>query len=176
MSYEIEKKFLVKLNDWKNLPVLQKYVLGQFYFLDNNVQKRLRINLTNQKAYVTQKSESSIINGALVRDEKEFEIRMDSDEFKNILKNITSDTPILFKTRTLITYYDFILEIDEFHNLNAPYKDLTLCEIEFKNTEEVKKFHPPYWLGQDVSKNFEFANTNLIKYSTHDSKRNKFQM
>lgn len=62
------------------------------------------------------------------------------------------------KTRYLIPYKHYIIEIDIYHkNLEG----LIIAEVEFETIKDSKEFKPPTWLGQDVTTDVKYKNKNL---------------
>ena len=63
---------------------------------------------------------------------------------------------IINKTRYLVQYQGHIWEIDEFHDNN---KGLIVAEIELDDENEV--FEKPPWLGEEVTDDYRYLNSNL---------------
>ena len=148
MGVEIERKFLVKNDDWKNLGTAVLYRQG---YISSDYQKIVRIRTAGEKAFLTIKSKSDGIK----RMEYEYEIPFaDGHELLETL----CEPPIVEKTRTKIEWKGFLWEIDEFSGLNA---GLVVAEIELPDEDTI--FENPDWIGREVSEDKRYSNSNLIK-------------
>ncbi|MBN1637993.1 MAG: CYTH domain-containing protein [Ignavibacteriales bacterium] len=148
MSIEIERKFLVKSDEWKSLGK------GQFYrqgYLSTMPGRIVRIRTTGKKSYLTIKG---LVVG-LTRNEFEYEVPI--EEAKFIIENLC-EKPIIEKYRTKIKIDDVIWEVDEFLGEN---EGLVIAEIELKSEEQ--KINIPNWIGEEVTGDFRYSNSNLIK-------------
>ena len=76
-----------------------------------------------------------------------------------------AEKPIIEKTRYKIPMGDFVWEIDEFFGVN---KGLIVAEIELPS--EDTPFEKPDWIGDEVSGDPRYFNSNLVKhpYTTWD--------
>ncbi|MEJ2545984.1 MAG: CYTH domain-containing protein [Calditrichaceae bacterium] len=105
----------------------------------------------DNKGYLTIKSAP---NG-LKRHEYEYEIPFDDAD--NMLENLCENY-IVEKKRYKIKYADHMWEVDEFTGLN---KGLYLAEIELSDENET--FEKPAWIGEEVSLDPKYHNSNLSK-------------
>lgn len=144
---EIERKFLVTNNDFIQ-ESYSHYNIKQG-FLSDDPSRIVRIRLTNDKGFITVKGKTIGIE----RIEWEKEISMND---AMILIDLCKK-PILEKTRYLVNFHDFIYEVDVFEGQN---KGLIIAELELKNSEEA--FLKPNWLGEEVSHDTRYFNSNLI--------------
>lgn len=150
MGVEIERKFLVKNNDWKTLGEAVLYKQG---YICSDFERVVRVRVAGEKAYLTIKSKT--VKGSISRMEYEYEIPLtDGEELLNTL----CEKPIVEKTRTKVKWEGFIWEIDEFSGLN---EGLVVAEIELP-TEDTP-FEKPDWIGKEVSEDKRYSNSNLIK-------------
>ena len=159
-GHEIEQKFLLKDNFHEDLT--DSKILVQSYFQENGTHYRIRLDLTDQKAIIAHKGPSELIDGALVRLETENEV--DFEKWKPL---VLEKNNFLIKKRHFLNIGEQTFEIDNFLNLKKPYENLWLCEIEFSNLDELKKFNhnpKPDWLGNNVSGLSQFENYNLFKF------------
>ena len=148
MGVEIERKFLVKNDDWKNLGTAVLYRQG---YISSDYQKIVRIRTAGEKAFLTIKSKSDGIK----RMEYEYEIPFaDGHELLETL----CEPPIVEKTRTKIEWKGFLWEVDEFSGLNT---GLVVAEIELPDENTI--FEKPDWIGREVSEDKRYSNSNLIK-------------
>jgi CYTH domain-containing protein len=153
MGIEIERKFLLKNEDWRS-EVKSKTVIKQGY-LNSQKERTVRIRIRNDKGYLTIKGEN--INAS--RQEFEYEIPL-SDAASMLL---LCEKPIIEKTRNIVLDDGKTWEIDDFCGEN---KGLILAELELESEEET--FRIPSWLGEEVTHDTRYFNSNLINhpYST----------
>ncbi|MGO4378755.1 CYTH domain-containing protein [Pseudoduganella sp. RAF53_2] len=148
MGVEIERKFLVTNEDWKQQgePVL----LRQGY-LSSNAERTVRVRIEGDKAVLTIKTK----NVGASRGEWEYPLPMaDAVEF---LDNVC-EKPIIEKYRRKIPFGGFTWEVDEFLGVNA---GLVIAEIELPS--ENQRFDKPDWAGEDVTHDPRYYNSCLIK-------------
>jgi CYTH domain-containing protein len=140
MAYEIERKFLIRNDDWRKL-VTSSSLLTQGYLARENFNVvRIRIEETNveQMAILCVKSKTT------ERGTPEFEYPVplaDGHELVGLC-----GTLVLTKRRHLIPYGKFTFEVDEFLGAHAP---LILLEVEFATVGE--HITMPSWVGQEVT-------------------------
>ncbi len=158
MAKEIERKFLINTDEWKEVAKEQN-VLGNFLkqvYIVNEPWGITRLRLINnpidgEKAFIAIKTRS----GTISRDEYEYEIPVqDAKELFKILK----DHDFIEKTRYPLEYKGHIWEVDEFKGNNT---GLVVAEIELKSIEE--EFEKPSWVGEEVSKVSRYFNSQLAK-------------
>lgn len=148
MATEIERKFLLKNDNWKLL-VSKSIEIKQGY-LNSNSNRTVRVRITNEKAYLTIKSKSENISRA------EFEYEIPKSEALELID--LCEKPIISKTRNIVNNNNHTWEIDEFDGDN---KGLILAEIELES--ENQQFLKPDWIGKEVSSDNKYYNSNLIK-------------
>ena len=149
MALEIELKFLLKNNSWRNLAKGTHYRQG---YLNTDKNRTVRVRTIGNKAFLTIKG---ITIGAT---RKEFEYEIPFDEGKTMLNELC-EKPIIEKIRYKIKVEnDLVWEIDEFLGEN---KGLVLAEIELQYEEQ--RFIKPDWLGQEVTSDQRFYNSSLVK-------------
>ncbi len=90
---EIERKFLVRNNDWKEA-ILKSETVIQFYLTETDYAPSMRLRIKGQIGYFTLKYPSSS-DVALIREEYEYEIPID-DIYAQMSK---AKSNILKKTR-----------------------------------------------------------------------------
>lgn len=150
MNIEIERKFLVKNKDFKNLSYKEE-VFKQGY-LNSDKTRNVRIRVTNDKAFLTIKGASNASGTTRFEWEKE----INRQEAEQLL--LLCEPSIIEKKRYYIKNDDLIFEVDEFY---ADNQGLILAEIELNN--EHQKFKKPEWLGKEVTGNKEYYNSYLSK-------------
>jgi len=149
MAKEIERKFLVKGDAWRQLGAGSVYRQG-YIATQNAVTVRVRI--ANNRGYITIKSPS--VNYS--RSEFEYEIPLtDAQEMLDTL----CDRPLIEKVRYKVELDGLIWEIDEFDGDN---KGLILAEVEL--SDEQQQVELPDWIGEEVSTDKRYFNSNLAKF------------
>ena len=147
MGKEIERKFLVKGNDWRKLAHGTHYRQG---YLSTVKERTVRVRIIDDKGFLTVKG---ITMGAS-RLEFEYDIPVkDACEMLEICEQ-----PIIEKSRYKIKYGGFTWEVDEFYGVN---KGLIVAEIELQSEDQ--KFDKPDWIGEEVTGDPKYFNSNLIK-------------
>ncbi len=154
MKLEIERKFLVKNDNWRALPAVS-FDCVQGYIV-NRPEMVVRIRIMDDKGFLTIKA----FKGNYTRVEFEYEIPVTDADI--LLKNFCKTT-LIEKTRHKIMIGNILWEVDEFKGLN---KGLILAEVEL--TSESQKITLPDWIGTEVSTDPKYHNANLSKnpYST----------
>ena len=147
MAIEIEKKFIVKNDNWKNF-VSNKFIIKQAYLTENN-QIRTRIRITPNKAYLTLK----VIQINISRTEFEYQIPINDAKYLFSMSNYQ-----IFKTRYILNHFndEWVVDVFEKNHLG-----LIIAEIELKS--ENQKFKVPTWIGKDISTDKKYSNFCLAK-------------
>ncbi len=148
MGKEIERKYLIKSDEWKNLAKGKYYRQG---YLSTVKERVVRVRTIDDKGFLTIKG----VTVGVTRSEFEYEIPA---EEANLMLDNLCEKPIIEKFRAKIEYAGLIWEIDEFHGEN---EGLTVAEVELK--EENQKIDFPAWIGEEVSGDPRYFNSNLIK-------------
>ena len=147
MPLEIERKFLVGSNDYK-LSAKAVDIKQAYLSADENMAVRVRVE--GIQASINIKSKKS------ERVNHEFEYVIPLDEAQSLIR--MSPYPIIEKTRHMVRYKGKTWEVDEFHGDNA---ELTVAEIELDDENEA--FEKPPWLGEEVTADYRYLNSNLAK-------------
>jgi CYTH domain-containing protein len=146
MAKEIERKFLVKDDTWRDVKGV-KYRQG---YLSSVKERTVRVRTMEDKGYLTIKG---IAVGA-TRMEFEYEIpRKDADILLGICEQ-----PLIEKNRYTIAHDGFVWEVDEFFGDNS---GLIVAEVELAS--EGQEFPRPDWVGEEVTGDPRYFNSNLIK-------------
>lgn len=148
MPQEIERKFLLKNSNWRNL-IKDGFQIKQGY-LNSIAERTVRVRLKGDKGFLTIKGK----NIGMTRAEFEYEIPF--EDAKEILQ--LYDTTVIEKTRYEVIFQNKTWEIDEFEGLN---KGLFLAEIELEDENE--KITIPEWIGEEVTGNPKYYNSSLSK-------------
>ncbi len=142
---EIEKKFLLK-----KVPDLSEYPFQKIEQAYLNTNPVVRIRKENENYYMTYKGK-----GMMVREE--YNLPLNKDSFYHLLAK--ADGKIIQKTRYLIPYQTYTIELDVFEGAHAP---LIMAEVEFSSKEAAVSFTPPNWFGLEVTKDPHYHNSNMI--------------
>lgn len=146
---EIERKFLVKSDNFKEQSS-KKISIIQAY-LNTHPERTIRIRINDNDAYLTIKGKSS--EDGLTRFEWEKKIPM--EEARKLLK--ICEPGKIEKYRHHVNAGKHTYEVDEFLGENH---GLVIAELELE--EEEDKFEKPEWLGEEVTGNLDYYNSNLI--------------
>ena len=149
MATEIERKFLVKGNRWRSLGAGEYYKQG---YIPTQDQTTVRIRIVGDRGYLTLKGK----NQGIVRAEFEYPIPLDDAE--KMLATLCRP-PFIEKIRYRIPQGDLIWEVDEFSGEN---RGLILAEVELQ-TEHQAIALPP-WIGQEVTGDPRYYNSNLVNH------------
>ncbi len=153
MPLEIEHKFLVNSTAYRTLAEPVRYRQGYLAVLPEKV---IRVRTVGDKGFITIKFRVT----SLTRIEYEYEIPLvDAEKMLNIM----CIGLLIEKVRYQISFKGFTWEVDEFKGEN---EGLIVAEIEVKKEEEI--FIKPGWVGEEVTNDPRYINSNLSKrpYST----------
>ncbi len=145
MGVEIERKYLLKNDDWRQCGVVPVR-MAQGYL--NEGGNTVRVRITGAKGILTIKSKSKGIS------RMEFEYEIPLTDAEQLMK--LSLTPVVEKYRYKIPYAGHIWEVDEFLGEN---KGLIVAEVEMQSEDELVEI--PNWIGEDVSDDKRYRNSNL---------------
>jgi adenylate cyclase len=147
---EIERKFLVTSGVFKK-EAHQKFRIIQG-FLNRDPERTVRVRLKNDTGILTVKGLSS--NDGLSRFEWE------KDILKNDAKALLEfcEEGVIDKLRYEIKVDKHIFEVDEFFGDN---EGLVIAEVELSSEDEV--FTKPNWLGEEVTGDIKYYNSQLSK-------------
>lgn len=153
MGIEIERKFLLKNDDWKALVssstyFKQGYLVGAYNSSSGKASVRIRIEGDN--ANINIKS----MTLAITRQEYEYSIPLE-DAMKML--NELCEKPLIEKVRHVVKHEEYEWEVDVFSGDN---EGLIVAEIELQNENE--QFSIPDWIGEEVSEQVKYYNVNLI--------------
>jgi adenylate cyclase len=148
MGIEIERKFLLSGDAWKALGAGTAYRQG---YLSAVKERTVRVRTIGKQGFLTIKG----ISVGASRLEYEYEIPLgDADAMLNEL----CEKPLIEKKRYKIEYAGFIWEVDEFFGEN---EGLVVAEVELDSEDQA--FNKPEWVGEEVTGDARYFNSNLIK-------------
>ncbi len=149
MGKEIEKKFLITGEEWRKLAEGVSYRQG---YLSTVKERTVRVRTIGKTGYLTIKG----LTVGATRLEYEYEISVsDSNEMLDEL----CEKPIIEKNRYKVEFDGLIWEIDEFFGEN---EGLVYAEVEL--TSEDQEIKKPAWIGDEVTGDPRFFNSNLIAH------------
>jgi adenylate cyclase len=147
---EIERKFLVKSNDFKEQAFTQNSI-AQGY-LSSVPERTVRVRIKGNKGFITIKGISH--QGGMSRFEWENEIPLAEAQALLAL----CEKGKIEKTRFEVQAGKHVIEIDEFYGEN---EGLVMAEIELAS--ETEAFEKPSWLGEEVTNDERYYNAYLSK-------------
>jgi CYTH domain-containing protein len=147
---EIERKFLVTSEAYKS-EAFKKTQIKQG-FLNRDPNRTVRVRIKEDQGFLTVKGKSN--QSGTIRSEWEKEI--DVFEAESLLKLCEPGT--IEKMRYEIEAGKHIFEVDEFLGDNL---GLTIAEIELNSENE--HFLKPNWLGEEVTGDIKYYNSQLSK-------------
>lgn len=148
MAHEIERKYLVAGVAWKDGATGTLYRQG---FLSTVKERTVRVRVAGDNAFLTIKG----VNRGVTRTEFEYPIPVDDAEE---MLDFLCERPLIEKTRWVVPFRGFTWEVDEFRGENA---GLVVAEVELP-TADTKPELPP-WVGDEVSQDPRYFNSNLVK-------------
>ena len=149
-SIEIERKFLVKNLDFikssfDNNRIEQGY-------LNSNKDRAVRVRVKNNQGFLTIKGASDQSGTTRFEWEKEISI----DEANQLLA--ICEPGAIRKTRYMVKVNQHTFEVDVFDGDN---QGLIIAEVELSSENE--SFEKPDWLGQEVTGEVKYYNSQLSK-------------
>jgi adenylate cyclase len=148
MATEIERKFLVIGEQWRSLGERQRYCQG---YLPTQEAVTVRVRIVGERAYLTLKGPTQ----GMSRSEFEYDIPVQDAD---ILLKTLCQKPWIEKWRYRIPLGDLVWEVDEFLGEN---QGLIIAEVEL--TSEDQTLELPDWIGQEVTSDRRYYNSNLVK-------------
>ncbi|MBS7253845.1 CYTH domain-containing protein [Flavobacterium branchiicola] len=145
---EIERKFLVKSDDFKEQAFAQNKI-AQGY-LSSIPERTVRVRIKGDKAFITIKGLGH--QGGMSRFEWENQIPL--EEAVELMK--LCEKGKIEKTRYEIQAGKYVFEVDEFYGEN---EGLVMAEIELDSEED--DFEKPDWLGEEVTDDKRYYNAYL---------------
>jgi CYTH domain-containing protein len=147
---EIERKFLVNSDRFKN-EAQTKYRIVQG-FLNTHAERTVRVRIKGDEAFLTIKGKSNEAGTIRMEWEKEIAVK-DAEALLAICEEGQID-----KIRYEIGLGNHTFEVDEFSGNN---KGLIVAEVELAAEDEA--FEKPDWLGEEVTGDVKYYNSQLSK-------------
>jgi len=148
MAIEIERKFLVQGDQWRQLGHGTVYRQG---YMAKGKGRTVRVRIAGDRGYLTIKGAPSGISRL------EFEYPIPLADAEEMLATLC-DRPLIEKTRYRIEWAGLVWEVDEFAGEN---QGLILAEVEL--TSEAQAITVPDWIGVEVTHDPRYYNSNLSK-------------
>jgi adenylate cyclase len=149
MSFEIERKFLVRGNDWRALVSSQTTIRQAYLASGSKSSTRIRIR-GDGTATLTIKSRPADLR----RLELEYPIPVLQAEALMQLR----EGSIIEKTRHIVPHGSLAWEIDVFAGDNL---GLIIAEIELKDVDQ--QVDVPAWIGREVTAQPQYYNSYLVQ-------------
>ena len=148
MSIEIERKFLVANTSaqaaWRAAPG----VATRQGYLNRDKTRTVRVRIAGDAGFLTVKGAS------LGATRAEFEYAIPVADAQALLA--LCDGPLIEKTRHVLVHAGMAWEVDDFAGDNA---GLVVAEVELQSEAQV--FDLPGWLGEEVTQDARYFNSNL---------------
>lgn len=149
MGQEIERKFLVASNDWRD-GVKDRSRLQQGY-LSTSAKATVRVRIYDDtRAVLTLKGPAS----GMARAEYEYDIPL--EDGRDLMAMAAPHT--LEKSRHRVPHGDHVWEVDVFE---GRHEGLVIAEVEMETTEDEVAL--PAWLGREVTDDDRYANASLSR-------------
>ena len=148
---EIERKFLVTTKDFKKEAKRKIRIIQGF--LNTNKERTVRIRLRGEQGFITIKGVSSDDGASRFEWEKE----ISKTEAEALLK--LCEKGVIEKIRHEVEIGNHIFEVDEFFGDN---QGLIVAEVELNHVSET--FEKPLWLGQEVTGDVKYYNSQLSQH------------
>ena len=153
MGVEIERKFLVQGEAWK---ALAEPVFFRQGYLSSHHERTVRVRIEGDRAVMTIKGK----NVGATRGEWEYPIPV--QDAAELLDGLC-EQPLIEKYRRKIAVGAHVWEVDEFLGANV---GLVVAEIELAAEDET--FDLPEWVGDEVTGDARYYNSNLIRHPFSD--------
>lgn len=150
MTVEIERKFLVVSNDFRQQAHQRSYIKQGF--LNSDKERTVRVRLKDDQGFLTIKGKSNKSGTTRFEWEKEISKADAESLFKLCEKGIIE------KYRYLVKVGMHTFEVDEFLGNNS---GLLIAEVELLHEQE--SFTKPLWLGKEVTGEAKYYNSNISK-------------
>ncbi|MEO5325896.1 CYTH domain-containing protein [Mesorhizobium sp. CC13] len=147
MAKEIERKFLVRGQEWRSL-VEDRIRIRQFY-LASSPGRSVRLRISNDRvATLTLKF------GSRGRERDEFEYEVPLDDAREMQDQAVGR--VIEKTRHHVSHRGYLYEVDVF---SGDLSGLVIAELE--TPDDVPAAELPAWLGREVTGDPRYYNASL---------------
>lgn len=150
MAQEIERKFLVA-GDYRDAAQSSERITQGY--LSSVPERTVRVRICGEQGFLTIKGRSSASGASRY----EWEHAIPLAEARELLA--LCEPGLIDKTRHLVPCGEHVFEVDEFHGRHA---GLVIAEIELAAEDEA--FERPHWLGQEVTGDPRYYNSQLMRH------------
>ena len=150
MNQEIERKYLVNGESYKQMAVAHHHICQGY--ISREKTGTVRVRITDDRAYLTIKGKPSAGHFARYEWEKEIDVA----EAQELMKLCQGS--IIDKTRWIVLAKEDGLkwEVDEFH---GKHEGLVVAEIELESEEQEVEL--PRFIGKEVTDDPRYYNANM---------------
>lgn len=150
MNQEIERKYLVTSDCYKQMAVARHHIRQGY--ISREKTGTVRVRISDDKAYLTIKGKPAAGHFARYEWEKEIDVK-EAEELMKLCQGTIID-----KTRWIVPAKEEGLkwEVDEFH---GKYEGLVVAEIELESEEQVVEL--PTFVGKEVTDDRRYYNANM---------------
>lgn len=150
MGKEIERKFLLKNEDWMHDILGAGRSIKQGYIYTEDPAVRIRVSYDDSELTIKGKPESD----GLTR--TEYNIPLTDIDAQAMLNSFAKSW--IIKTRYIVSHKEIFWTVDVFEGANA---GLVIAEIELEKADETIDL--PDWIGEEISLDFKYLNCNLAR-------------
>lgn len=160
MAQEIERKFLVTNDSYKQLAVSHHHIVQGY--ISREKTGTVRIRIADDKAYLTIKGKPAAGHFARYEWEKEIDVQEAEELMKLCQGTVIDKTRWIVPAETVdnlqltVDNLQLIWEVDEFH---GKHEGLVVAEIELDNEEQ--SFEIPDFIGDEVTHDPRYYNANM---------------
>ena len=156
MAVEIERKFLVRSDVWRDRiqhseVMAQGYLVGMQALVQGLAKSSVRVRLSGEQAWLNIKSATRGVSRA------EYEYPVPAADAREMLDTLCDG--VVEKVRHHVLHEGALFEVDEFTGRN---QGLIVAEIELSSEDAA--FPHPEWLGAEVSELERYYNVCLIDH------------
>ena len=150
MAQEIERKFLVRNMDYRDMAFSKSHIVQGYICSARG--RTVRVRIRGDKGYLTIKGPSNVSGTSRYEWEREISV----SEAKDLMK--LCEPGGIDKVRYLVQVGKHVFEVDEFHGEN---EGLVVAEVELSTENE--PFEYPIFLGKEVTGQVKYYNSFLMK-------------
>jgi adenylate cyclase len=151
MATEIERKFLVIGDAWRNLAIHRERLRDGLIAMTEDRKVRVRVYEEDERATITVKAKTGRIRNA------EFEYDIPMADAEELLASHCGEN-VLSKYRYFVPHRGFMWHIDVYEGI---LDGVILAEVEVAKEDAAVAL--PHWIGQDVTGRHEYKKHNLFR-------------
>ena len=145
MAKEIEHKYIVVTDEYKNLAKKKTHIFQGY--LSKDPERIVRIRITDNSGFITIKGKTNVDTRA------EFEYAVPIEDAKQMLKLCAGKA--IEKIRWIVEYSGLTWEVDEF--VNPPVETIAEVELPYSHHDYLL---PPF-VGREVTGEKKYYNSNI---------------